>query len=164
MFPYYRYKKKKKKSDDQTEPKERKPRKKPEKPDLVKRLDKVFALYIRLRDVMPSGFGKCISCGKIKPYKELDCGHFYGRTNMATRFDEDNCHAECIGCNRVSADHLIYYQENLIRKIGVARFDTLRLRAKSTKKWTDDELQEKIDHYTAEVHRLSRLKDIKVNL
>ena len=162
MFPYYRYKKKKKKSDDA--PKERKPRKKREKPDLVKRLDKVFAVYIRLRDIMPSGYGKCISCGKIKPYKELDCGHFYGRTNMATRFDEDNCHAECIGCNRVSADHLIYYQENLIRKIGVSRFEALRARSNTTKKYSDDELEEKIARYTAEVHRLSRLKDIKVNI
>ena len=162
MFPYYRYKKKKKTSDDA--PKERKPRKKPEKPDLVKRLDKVFALYIRLRDVMPNGMGKCISCGKIKAYANLDAGHFYGRTNMATRWDEDNVNIECQYCNRCSSDHLIEYQENLIRKIGVARFDTLRLKAKSTKKWTDDELQKMIAHYTAEVHRLSRLKDIKVNL
>lgn len=162
MFPYYRYKKKKKKSDD--EPKERKPRKKPEKPDLVKRLDKVFALYIRLRDIMPNGQGRCISCGNIKSYAQLDCGHYYSRVNMATRFDEDNCHAECQGCNRVKADHLIYYEENLIRKIGVARFQTLRMKAKSTKKWTDDELQRMIAHYTAEVHRLSRLKDIKVNI
>ena len=78
MFPIY---KKKKKSP--SAPKKRKK----SKPDLVKRLDKVFALYIRLRDCMPSGMGQCISCGKIKPYRELDCGHFFGRSNMATRFD-----------------------------------------------------------------------------
>ena len=163
MFQYCRYRKKKK-SDDQTEPRERKPRKKPEKPDLVKRLDKVFALYIRLRDIMPNGMGRCISCGKPKPYAQLDCGHYYSRVNMATRFDEDNCHAECQGCNRIKADHLIYYEENLIRKIGVARFQTLRERAKSTKKWDNDELEKMIKHYTAEVHRLSKLKDVKVNL
>ena len=121
------------------------------KTDLVKRLDKVFALYIRLRDCMPNGFGRCISCGKIKPYRELDCGHFFGRSNMATRFDEDNCSAECQVCNRASSDHLIYYQENLIRKIGVARFSTLRERAHSIKKWDDDELAKMITHYTNEV-------------
>lgn len=132
--------------------------------DYVKRLDKVFALYIRLRDVMPSGMGKCISCGKIKPYRELDCGHFYGRMNMATRFDEDNCSAECRGCNRVSSDHLIYYQENLIKKIGVARFSTLSARARSIKKWSDSELKDMIAKYTAEVHRLSHEKGICVNI
>lgn len=155
MFPIY---KKKKKSP--SAPKKRKK----SKPDLVKRLDKVFALYIRLRDCMPSGMGQCISCGKIKPYRELDCGHFFGRSNMATRFDEDNCNAECIGCNRVKSDHLIYYQENLIKKIGVSRFSTLRERAHSTKKWDDEELEKMIKYYTNEVKRLGHEKGISVNL
>lgn len=132
--------------------------------DYVKRLDKIFALYIRLRDVMPSGFGKCISCGRIKPYRELDCGHFYGRMNMSTRFDEDNCHCECQWCNRVKSDHLIYYQENLIKKIGVARFSTLTERAHSMKKWGDSELKEQIKKYTVEVLRLSREKGISVSI
>lgn len=153
MFPFYKRKSTKKTSS-----------KKRGEIDYTKRLDKVFALYIRLRDVMPSGLGKCISCGRIRPYRELDCGHFYGRMNMATRFDEDNCNAECIGCNRVKSDHLIYYQENLIRKIGVARFSTLTERAHSIKKWEDSELKEMIKKYTLEVHRLSHEKGIKVNL
>lgn len=134
------------------------------KPDLVKRLDKVFALYIRLRDVMPSGYGKCISCGRIVPFSELDCGHFHGRTHMATRFEEDNCHAECKGCNRFSADHLIKYRDNLITKIGMGRYDRLNLLAHSQKHWLDFELQEKIAHYTKEVKRLSAEKGIRVNV
>ena len=132
--------------------------------DLVKKLDRVFAYYIRLRDIMPNGMGKCISCGKIKPYRELDCGHFYGRTNMATRFDEDNCNGECRGCNRASSDHLIFYQENLIKKIGIARFSSLREKAHSTKKWEAEELQRMIDYYTKEVKRLSYEKGIHVNV
>ncbi len=157
MFPFYSKKKK-------TSSTVRKKSKSKGKTDLIKRLDKVFALYIRLRDCMPNGFGRCISCGKIKPYRELDCGHFFGRSNMATRFDEDNCSAECQGCNRASSDHLIYYQENLIRKIGVARFSTLRERAHSSKKWDDEELKRMILHYTNEVKRLSLEKGICVNL
>lgn len=157
MFPFYTKKKK-------TSSKVQKKRKPKCKTDLVKRLDKIFALYIRLRDCMPNGFGRCISCGKIKPYRELDCGHFFGRSNMATRFDEDNCSAECQGCNRASSDHLIYYQENLIRKIGVARFSTLKERAHSIKKCDDEELKHMILHYTNEVKRLSKDKGIYVNL
>lgn len=157
MFPFYTKKKK-------TSSTVRKKSESKGKTDLIKRLDKVFSLYIRLRDCMPNGFGRCISCGKIKPYRELDCGHFFGRSNMATRFDEDNCSAECQGCNRASSDHLIYYQENLIRKIGVARFSTLRERAHSIKKWDDEELKRMILHYTNEVKRLSQEKDICVNL
>ncbi len=156
MFPFYRKK--------STKASSAKRKKRDGKQDLVKKLDKVFALYIRLRDCMPNGLGKCISCGKIKPYRELDCGHFFGRTNMATRFDEDNCHAECQWCNRASSDHLIYYQENLIKKIGVARFSTLRERAHSIKKWDNADLERMIKYYTDEVKRMSYDKGIDVNL
>ncbi|MFK2167960.1 recombinase, partial [Bacteroides fragilis] len=51
------------------------------KPDLKAKLDKVFSLYIRLRDSKPFNyrFFKCISCGEIKPFEQADCGHFHSR-------------------------------------------------------------------------------------
>lgn len=111
---------------------------------------------------MPSGFFKCISCGKIKPFAEADCGHYHSRTHMATRFEEDNCHCECKGCNRFSADHLIGYRENLITKIGFSRVERLNVLAHSQKHWLDCELEEKIAYYKAEVKRLSAMKGINV--
>jgi len=134
------------------------------KTDLVKKLDKVFSLYIRLRDSMPSGYFKCISCSQIKRFDQADCGHFFGRTHMATRFDEDNTSAECRFCNRFKADHLIGYQTNLIKKIGLGRFELLQVKANSTKKWCDFELEAMIKHYTNEVKRLSSEKGIKVSI
>ena len=64
------------------------------KPDLVRQLDDVFSKYIRLRDAMPNGYCRCISCGQIKPFHDFDAGHFYSRKHMGTRFDEDNVWAE----------------------------------------------------------------------
>lgn len=155
MTYYTRFKRTKKNKDSNTTKEKR-------KPDLVKKLDKVFSQYIRLRDVMPSGFFKCISCGKIKPFAEADCGHYHSRTHMATRFEEDNCHCECKGCNRFSADHLIGYRENLITKIGFSRVERLNVLAHSQKHWLDCELEEKIAYYKAEVKRLSAMKGINV--
>lgn len=155
MTYYLRYKRTKKKKDSNTTKEKR-------KPDLVKKLDKVFSQYIRLRDVMPSGFFKCISCGKIKPFADADCGHYHSRTHMATRFEEDNCHCECRFCNRMSADHLIGYRENLITKIGFSRVERLNVLAHSQKHWLDCELEEKIAYYKAEVKRLSAMKGINV--
>lgn len=132
--------------------------------NLIAKLDKVFSLYIRLRDTMPSGYFKCISCGHVKRFEQADCGHFYSRTHMATRFDEDNSSAECSFCNRFKADHLISYQTNLIKKIGIGRFELLGVKAHSTKKWCDFELEAMIKHYTSEVKRLSTEKRIKVNI
>ena len=159
MLPYWKKNTKKRKADD-GQPKKRTKR----KPDLVKKLDRVFSLYIRLRDAMPSGFVRCISCGKIKRFEDVDCGHYFSRTHMATRFDEDNCNAECRSCNRMSADHLIGYRKNLVAKIGLNRIDRLDVLAHSQKHWLDSELEEKIRYYTAEVRRLSQEKGIRVNL
>lgn len=155
-MPYYIKRKKK-------TPKEKVPGVK-KKPDLVKKLDKVFALYIRLRDVMPSGFFRCISCGKIKPFAEGDCGHYRSRTHMATRFDEDNCHAECRFCNRMSADHLIDYRRNLIGKIGLSRIDRIETLSRFPKHWLDSELEEKIAYYKAEAKRLAAMKGISAKI
>lgn len=55
------------------------------KPDLKAKLDKEFSLFIRLRDCMPNGYFRCISCGQIKPFEQADCGHYFSRTHLATR-------------------------------------------------------------------------------
>lgn len=129
---------------------------------LVERLDKVFSKYIRLRDAMPSGLFRCISCGKIKPIGQADCGHFHSRTHMSTRFDEDNCHAECRYCNRFSADHLIGYRENLIRKIGEQRYLLLEVKAHETRKWSHFELEQLVKYYKSLVEKLQKEKGIKL--
>ena len=129
---------------------------------LVERLDKVFSKYIRLRDAMPGGLFRCISCGKIKPIEQADCGHFHSRTHMSTRFDEDNCHAECRYCNRFSADHLIGYRENLIRKIGEQRYLLLEVKAHETRKWSHFELEQLVKYYKALVEKLQKEKGIKL--
>ena len=130
------------------------------KPDLKARLDKEFSLYIRLRDTMPNGFFKCVSCGQIKPFEQADCGHYWSRRHMSTRYDEDNCHAECRSCNRFKADHLIGYRENLIRKIGQMRFDKLAWKASQTKKWSDFEIQELTKYYKVLGDKLSKEKGL----
>lgn len=161
MFPWYSKKKKKKVLDDSTEPKAKRTRK---PVDFTKKLDKVFSAYIRLRDVMPNGCFRCISCGQIKTFKQGDCGHYYSRRHMATRWDPNNAHMECTCCNRVSSDHLIGYRKNLILKIGLEKVDSLDVKANSSKHWLDSELKEMIDYYTNEVKRLSIEKGINVKI
>lgn len=125
---------------------------------LVRKLDKVFSEYIRLRDSKPFGYKyfKCISCGQVKPYEQMDCGHFIGRKNMATRFDERNCNGECEACNRFSSDHIIYYARNLEAKIGKDKVETLVAMGKGTKKWSAWELEILITHYKEEVKKMKQ--------
>lgn len=149
---YYK-KKKKKPLFEKTSPKKR-------KVDLVKKLDKVFSLYIRLRDTSPSGFFRCISCGQVKPFAKADCGHYHSRKHMATRFSELNCNAECSSCNRFSSDHLHYYRENLIKKIGERRFALLEIEKNRTKQWSDFELEQLILYYRALCLKLKEEKGL----
>ena len=129
---------------------------------LVKKLDKIYSKYMRLRDAMDGGLTRCISCGQIKPFDKMDCGHFFSRTHMSVRFDEDNTHSECSFCNRFSADHLIGYRENLIKKIGTQRFQLLEVKAHGTKKWSCFELEQLIKYYLALVKKLSDEKGIRI--
>ena len=154
-MPYYIKRKKK----EQTE---KKSRKSPSLSTLIDRLDTIFSKYIRLRDAMPSGVFRCISCGKIKPISQADCGHFHSRIHMSTRFSEDNCNAECRMCNRFSADHLIGYRENLIKKIGEQRFLLLEVRAKQTHKYAHFEIEQLIKYYRARVEMLCKEKGIVI--
>lgn len=123
---------------------------------LEKKLDKIFSLYIRLRDSkdFQHKYFRCISCGEVKPFEKADCGHYFSRKNQSTKYSEVNCHAECSGCNRFKADHLHGYHDNLLKKIGQERFDLLQWESNQTKKYTEFELETLIEYYTKKVKEL----------
>lgn len=67
---------------------------------LVKKLDKVFSEYIRLRTAKEiTGIVECVTCGKNDHWKSMDCGHFMSRKHISTRWHEDNCQVQCKSCN-----------------------------------------------------------------
>lgn len=70
------------------------------KSTLIRELDKVFSLYVRMRDSKEFGFKyfRCISCGQVKSFDQGDAGHFYSRTRMSVRFNENNVNMECAYC------------------------------------------------------------------
>ena len=140
-------------------------------------LDKVFSLYIRLRDSRPYRYRafRCISCGEPKPFEMMDCGHFVSRNCMALRWNEQNCSGECSACNRFHSDHLIGYRKNLIiklgteavsgsvvaaslddrkrleliRRIGEQKVQALEAQKKTSRKWTVEEMKQMYAYYAA---------------
>jgi hypothetical protein len=110
--------------------------------DYIKLAQQVFNKYIRLRDVG----NVCISCQK-KPLKE-NAGHFYNANNhWSVRFDERNVHLQCEHCNTFLSGNLIYYRENLLKKIGIEEFENLSAESMKTRKFTIEELKEIISTY-----------------
>lgn len=121
-------------------------------PKLKAKLQKVFNEYIRLRDKdLP-----CISCGGNGTKQ---AGHFYSvRMYDGLRFNEDNCHGECVKCNGFDDMHLLSYAENLKERIGEVRFNMLKKSASIYRqigyKWSRAELLEKLEYYTNKVKEL----------
>ncbi len=78
---------------------------------LKKELDAIFSRYIRQK--YPA---RCYTCGKTDT--PLQCGHFVSRQYLATRWDENNCRPQCVGCNIYGNGKPLDFEENLKKELG----------------------------------------------
>ncbi len=123
-----------------------------------KEAQKWFNKFIRLRD---KGL-ICISChrpcrenegGKFSLY---DAGHY--RTvgaNPEIRFNEDNCHAQCVYCNRNLSGNVTNYRIGLVHRIGLERLEVLE-GYHAPAKYTIDDLKGIIATYKAKCKELEQ--------
>tara|TARA_Y100000114_G_scaffold45461_1_gene41139 strand:+ start:270 stop:647 length:378 start_codon:yes stop_codon:yes gene_type:complete len=109
---------------------------------LIKKLDAVFSEYIRRR-YAKNDVAECFTCGKRDHWKRLQCGHFQSRKHYATRWNEDNCQVQCVGCNVFKSGEQYKFGINLGEKKAKKLFKL----ARETKKITNFELLEMIEHY-----------------
>ena len=126
--------------------KRRTKKKKLTRSQLVRSLDKVFSIYIRQRDK-----GVCFTCGKRDEWKFMQNGHFISRGKFATRWDEDNCHCQCIACNIFKNGNYTIYAERLIDVYGEGIIHQLNRRGQSIQRWGSHELQERIEYYKQKI-------------
>lgn len=124
--------------------------KKKTRSQLTKDLDKVFSQFIRLRDEVEG----CVTCGIVKPYKEMQCGHFYGRAHLHTRWDEDNCHVQCYRCNCPLKGNYIVYTKYMIDRYGREFVDELEIKSKCLDKIPTTDIQDMIWTYKDKVQAL----------
>ena len=122
--------------------------KKPSRKTLVKKLDKVFSQYIRRRFAV-NEVAKCITCGKQAHWKELQAGHFMSRKHYSTRWDEINVQVQCSGCNVFRYGEQYKYSLYL----GITLSKQLLADSRKLVKFTSDELEEMITHYSNEVKK-----------
>ena len=101
---------------------------------LVKKLDTIFSLYIRLRKSDQKGIAECYTCGTKKHYKELQCGHFQSRKHYATRWEETNCQIQCYSCNVMRYGEQFKFGLKLETEYGYAHPEKLMNLAKTTLK------------------------------
>ncbi|HCT9106672.1 TPA: recombination protein NinG [Proteus mirabilis] len=115
----------------------------------TKQAQTAFNAFIRERDKDEP----CISCGRFHEGKH-DAGHY--RTvgaNPELRFDEDNCHKQCVPCNHHLSGNIENYTPRLIEKIGQERFDRL-MGFHELPKWKREDYERIRDHYRAKLKEL----------
>lgn len=82
----------------------------------------------------------CISCGAIEAM-QWDAGHFRPvGNNQQVRYYTLNIHKQCSHCNDQLSANLVPYKENLIKKIGLEKFEKLET-DHSTKKYSVEYLE-----------------------
>jgi hypothetical protein len=128
---------------------------------LKAKLDKEFSLYIRLKHADDNGMCRCISCGKIVPWKEIQNGHYMSRRYMSTRFSEDNCRPQCVACNIFNQGNAQMFRRGLIMQIGEQRVDIIEARARcESKKYSNFEYEALIKMYREMNRQLRKEKGL----
>jgi len=128
---------------------------------LKKELDKIFSVYIRLREATDNGLCQCFTCGKVDHYKRMQNGHFQSRRFLPTRFDEENCQVQCPACNVFRYGEQYKFGLHLDGKYGEGTAQELEYLARSTVKIGRGEYEEKIGYYKSLVENLKKEKGIE---
>jgi hypothetical protein len=136
----------------------KKPAKKSERSKLIEKLDSIFSDFIRLRDSNEFGHVTCITCYKDSFWRDSDNGHYQDRDHMATRFDEENCNAQCLECNRYEPVNKGYFAAMIDERHGHGTAAKLDKAAKSTQQWEDHDLKKMIEYYRCKVEELKNQK------
>ena len=124
---------------------------KPKRKNLIKKLDAVFSKYIRLRDADTEGYCRCSTCGEVHHWTKIQAGHFISRKHYATRWNEDNVHAQCVACNVFRYGEQYKFSLYLGDKLSKELLEKSILIAK----FTDIEIKEMIDDYNDRIKQFS---------
>jgi len=122
---------------------------------LVKKLDKIFSIWIRSKDADHAGMVDCFTCGVTKNWKyEIDAGHFQSRGKYETRWNEQNVKPQCKRCNGFRGGEQYRFAKNLDALYGEGTAEWLEFESNQSARFTNDELLVKIKHYTELVKSL----------
>lgn len=119
-----------------------------------KELDAIFSKFIRLSHADSSGNCTCYTCGKVLPWKQIQNGHFISRSYLATRWHENNCRPQDVGCNVYGNGKPLDFEEHLKRELGDQYVEEMKVSRHQILKLDKQWYEEKIAHYKTAVSKL----------
>jgi len=133
------------------------------KSQVIKKLDRVFSKYIRLKYSDKNWICECISCWKKIHWKEAHNCHWISRWNLQFRFDEENCRPGCPACNTYRPEfHIREFTIKQIERLWKEKVDEMRRQAKEVYKIWIVELREKLEYYKQKVKQLEKEKGLSI--
>jgi ribosomal protein L37E len=118
--------------------------------NLVQDLDAIFSQYIRNKHADKNGIVECYTCGNKHTIVEIQCGHFMGRTNLGTRWMEQNCRPQCMECNYFKTGNIEEFENKLNEENG-SLVEYLRETARQPVRPTREELKHLIIEYRSKL-------------
>ena len=98
---------------------------------------RAFSLYIRKNDKNTiDEIGRCYTCDKVIPWKELHAGHGIGGRNNQILFDERIVRPQCVGCNIFGRGQYQIFTRKLIGELGLEVYDQIIQQAHQAKKYS----------------------------
>ena len=131
------------------------------KPDPEAKLWKEFSIYIRVRDADRSGMCRCITSGRLIHWTKTDCGHGISRGIRATKYHEQNNHAQCRKDNRYKEGCKDQYAKEVDRRYGSGTWGRLLALSKTTLKvFSPEEITRLADHYKSLADQIKKEKGL----
>lgn len=117
-----------------------------------------FSRFIRTRDCLfttgDPDWGKCVTCQKMTPFKQLQAGHFIAGRSNAILFDEQAVNIQCYGCNVGKKGNYVEYYEYMLERYGRDVITELRGKKYMTVKFDRTMLTAIKEHYEEETQKL----------
>ena len=115
-------------------------------PELTKRLDRVFSLWVR-HSAAKDGWVKCYTCDHTAEVHKLHAGHYVPRQVKTLRWNPCNVHPQCYVCNMFYGGRPQDYRDALIQEYGVEDVEALEQMRHKDSPWTRGTLAEEIERY-----------------
>ena len=108
----------------------------------IKKLDTVFSRWLRKSHADSQGRCRCVTCGTLKPWKEMQAGHFQSRMKMSTRWLVPNVLPQCPKCNLYRQGEQYAFAQHLDRTYGKGKADEITALSNQTRRYTVPEIEE----------------------
>lgn len=128
---------------------------------LKKKAWKLTSEYVRLRDCLETTGtlteGKCYTCGKRHPLKELQAGHLLDGHIGMNYLDERGIKIQCVDCNCFLHGNKEVYIPKFIDQYGKALFEELQQRKRTPCLWKQPEYEKFIEEVKQKIAYIKNL-------